>query len=103
MPRFAANLTMMYGERPFPNRFAAAAKDGFTAVEYLFPYEYPAKDLATWLCEHGLTQVLLNAPPGNWAAGNEASLRCQAKKPSFVPEYTLLSNTRKRWAARGCM
>ena len=49
MPRFAANLTMMYGEYPFPDRFAAAAKDGFTAVEYLFPYEYPANDLARWL------------------------------------------------------
>jgi 2-dehydrotetronate isomerase len=69
MPRFAANLTMMYGEFAFPDRFAAAAKDGFTAVEYLFPYEYPANDLATWLQEHGLVQVLFNAPPGNWAAG----------------------------------
>ena len=47
MPRFAANLSMMYGEHPFPERFAAAAKDGFTAVEYLFPYEYPAQQLAS--------------------------------------------------------
>ncbi len=69
MPRFAANLTMMYGEYPFPDRFAAAAKDGFTAVEFLFPYEYPANDLARWLHQHGLIQVLFNAPPGNWAAG----------------------------------
>jgi len=69
MLRFAANLTMMYGEYPFPDRFAAAARDGFTAVEYLFPYEYPAQDLAAWLRASGLIQVLLNAPPGNWPAG----------------------------------
>src|ERR1700691_4562743 len=83
MPRFAANLTMMYGEHPFPDRFAAAAKDGFTAVEYLFPYEYPAKDLASWLGEHGLTQVLLNAPPGNWAAGERGLASLPGKKAKF--------------------
>jgi 2-dehydrotetronate isomerase len=100
MPRFAANLTMMYGEYPFPDRFAAAAKDGFKAVECLFPYEYPANDLATWLRDHGLIQVLLNAPPGNFAAGERP---CQAKKPSFVLEYTPLLNMRRRWPVRGCM
>jgi 2-dehydrotetronate isomerase len=83
MPRFAANLTMMYGEYPFPGRFAAAAKDGFKAVEYLFPYAYPAKDLATWLCEHGLTQVLLNAPPGNWAAGERGLASLPGKEAEF--------------------
>ncbi len=83
MPRFAANLTMMYGEYPFPDRFAAAAKDGFTAVEYLFPYEYPARDLATWLCEHGLTQVLLNAPPGNWPAGERGLASLPGKEAEF--------------------
>lgn len=75
MLRFAANLTMMYGEYAFPDRFAAAAQDGFTAVEYLFPYEYPAQDLAAWLKAHGLTQALFNAPPGDWAAG-ERGLAC---------------------------
>ena len=83
MPRFAANLTMMYGEYPFPGRFAAAAKDGFKAVEFLFPYEYPASDLATWLCEHGLTQVLLNAPPGNWAAGERGLASLPGKEAEF--------------------
>jgi 2-dehydrotetronate isomerase len=83
MPRFAANLTMMYGEHAFPNRFAAAAKDGFTAVEFLFPYEYPANDLATWLCERGLTQVLLNAPPGNWAAGERGLASVPGKEAEF--------------------
>jgi hydroxypyruvate isomerase len=83
MPRFAANLTMMYGEYPFPDRFAAAAKDGFTAVEYLFPYEYPASELATWLHEHGLAQVLLNAPPGNWAAGERGLAALPGKEAEF--------------------
>jgi len=83
MPRFAANLTMMYGEYPFPDRFAAAAKDGFKAVECLFPYEYPANDLATWLRDHGLIQVLLNAPPGNWAAGERGLASLPGKEAEF--------------------
>ena len=51
MPRFAANLTMMYTEHGFLVRFAAAARDGFTAVEYLFPYDYPAATLAASISE----------------------------------------------------
>ena len=69
MPRFAANLTMMYQEHSFLDRFAAAAHDGFTAVEYLFPYEHPAATLAAKLKEHGLRQVLFNSPAGDWKAG----------------------------------
>jgi hydroxypyruvate isomerase len=75
MPRFAANLSMMYGEHAFLDRFAAAAADGFEAVEYLFPYEHDAAELARRLADHGLQQVLFNAPPGNWAAG-ERGLAC---------------------------
>ena len=75
MPRFAANLTMMYGEFDFPDRYAAAARDGFRAVECLFPYEWPAHTLATRLRDHGLQQVLFNAPPGDWARG-ERGLAC---------------------------
>ena len=69
MLRFAANLTMMYPEFPFLERFAAASADGFQGVEYLFPYEYEAPDLAGLLKSHGLQQVLFNAPPGHWDAG----------------------------------
>ena len=69
MPRFAANLSMMYAEHPFLDRFAAAAADGFTAVEFLFPYEWPADQLAALLAEHRLEQVLFNAPPGDFASG----------------------------------
>src|SRR6202000_1005242 len=69
MPRFAANLTMLFGEKPFLDRFAAAKAAGFAGVEYLFPYEFDKADLRERLDEHGLTQVLHNLPAGNWAAG----------------------------------
>jgi hydroxypyruvate isomerase len=73
MPRFAANLSLMYVDQPFLDRFEAAARDGFTAVEFLFPYEWPAAELAARLKASGLQQVLFNAPPGgsdaDWAAG----------------------------------
>lgn len=75
MPRFAANLSMLYTEHAFLDRFAAAAADGFTAVEYLFPYAWPAAELAARLRAHGLQQVLFNAPPGDWDAG-ERGLAC---------------------------
>jgi 2-dehydrotetronate isomerase len=64
MPKFAANLTMMYPELPFLDRFEAAAKDGFKAVEYLFPYAFEANELAARLKNNGLQQVLFNLPPG---------------------------------------
>ena len=75
MPRFAANLSMLYNEHPFLERFAAAAADGFTAVEYLFPYDFTAQELARQLADHGLQQVLFNAPPGDWNAG-ERGMAC---------------------------
>ena len=75
MPRFAANLSMLYNDVDFLDRFACAAHDGFRAVEYLFPYAYAASDLAARLQAHGLQQVLFNAPPGDWEAG-ERGLAC---------------------------
>jgi hydroxypyruvate isomerase len=69
MVRFAANLTMMFTEHAFLDRFAAAADAGFDAVEFLFPYEHPPEAIGTRLAQHGLTQALFNLPPGNWAAG----------------------------------
>jgi hydroxypyruvate isomerase len=71
MPRFAANLTLMFNEVPFLDRFEAAAKAGFTAVEFLFPYVYPAEEIGRRLHENGLTQALFNLPPGNWDAGEK--------------------------------
>jgi 2-dehydrotetronate isomerase len=68
MPKFAANLTMMFTERPFLDRFEAAAQAGFTAVEFLFPYDHPPETVGERLVRNGLTQALFNLPPGNWAA-----------------------------------
>jgi len=67
MPRLAANLSMMFNEAAFLDRFEAAAKAGFAAVEYLFPYDWPAVELRKRLDGAGLVQVLFNAPPGNWS------------------------------------
>ncbi|SEO71734.1 hydroxypyruvate isomerase [Methylobacterium sp. ap11] len=69
MPRFAANLTLMFTEVPFLDRFAEAAEAGFEAVEFLFPYEHPPEAIGERLRANGLTQALFNLPPGDWAAG----------------------------------
>src|SRR5689334_10110409 len=71
MPRFAANLTMMFNEVPFLDRFEAAARAGFTAVEFLFPYAHPAKEVGARLHGNGLIPALFNLPPGNWEAGEK--------------------------------
>ena len=75
MPRFAANLSLLYNEHPFLDRFAAAAQDGFMGVEFLFPYAFAAADIAAQLQALGLQQVLMNAPPGDWDAG-ERGIAC---------------------------
>jgi hydroxypyruvate isomerase len=69
MPRFAANLTMMFNEWSFLDRFDAAAEAGFTAVEFLFPYEHPPEAIAERLERNKLTPALFNLPPGDWNAG----------------------------------
>ncbi len=69
MPRFAANLTMMFGEWNFLDRFAAAADAGFDAVEFLFPYDHAPDEVARRLSDNGLEIALFNLPPGDWAAG----------------------------------
>jgi 2-dehydrotetronate isomerase len=91
MLRFAANLSFLYGEYAFPDRFAAAARDGFTGVEYLFPYEFPAQQLSAWLRSNGLVQVLFNAPPGDWAAGERGLASLPGKEAEFrAAIYTAL-------------
>lgn len=75
MPRFCANLSMMFTEAPFLDRFEAASRAGFEAVEYLFPYDFPARDIRARLDGAGLRQVLFNMPPGDWAGG-ERGLAC---------------------------
>lgn len=75
MPKFAANLSFLFAEQPFPERFGRAAAAGFAGVEYLFPYAWPAAEIAGWLRDAGLQQVLFNLPPGDWAAG-ERGIAC---------------------------
>ncbi|MFM7342190.1 MAG: 2-oxo-tetronate isomerase [Betaproteobacteria bacterium] len=84
MPRFAANLSMMYNEVPFLDRFAAAAADGFEAVEFLFPYEHPPEEIAHRLQSHGLEQVLFNLPPGDWAAGERGMACLPGREAEFA-------------------
>jgi hydroxypyruvate isomerase len=99
MPRFAANLTMMYTEVPFMERFAAAAADGFDAVEFLFPYAFEADAIAAQLRAHGLTQALFNMPPGDWDAGE----RGMAALPGREAEFSTHLDTALRYAqALGC-
>jgi hydroxypyruvate isomerase len=83
MLRFAANLSLMYNEHEFLDRFAAAASDGFKGVEFLFPYEHPAGEIRRRLDEHGLTQALFNAPPGNWAAGERGIASLPGREEEF--------------------
>ncbi len=83
MPRFAANLTMMFTERPFMDRFAAAREAGFEAVEFLFPYAFEAERIADALEANELELVLHNLPAGDWEAG-ERGVACL---PDRVPEF----------------
>lgn len=100
MPRFAANLSMMYTEVDFLDRFAAAAADGFRAVEYLFPYAFDRAELARRLQDQGLTQALFNAPPGDFDRG-ERGLACL---PDRVDEFRrgLLEQALPYAQALGC-
>lgn len=93
MPKFTANLSMMYVELPFLDRFEAAAKDGFKAVEYLFPYAFDAKELAARLKTNGLQQVLFNLPPGGvdaasidaaWNAGTRGIACIAGREAEFA-------------------
>jgi hydroxypyruvate isomerase len=83
MPRFAANLTLMYTELPFLRRFEAAAHDGFRAVEFQFPYDFDAGAIAAALADSGLQQVLFNAPPGDTAAGDRGTCSLPGREAEF--------------------
>ena len=83
MPRFAANLTMLFNEVPLLDRFERAARAGFDAVEFLFPYAYPATELRKRLDDNGLKLVLHNLPPGDWDAG-ERGIACH---PDRIDEF----------------
>lgn len=101
MPRFAANLSMLYPKHDFLDRFAAASADGFEAVEYLFPYDYSAADLKQRLDDNGLVQALFNAPPGDWAKGERGTASLPGREAEFRAGFeraldyaAVLGNTR---------
>jgi hydroxypyruvate isomerase len=83
MPRFCANLGFLFAELPFLDRFAAAAKAGFTGVEFAAPYDYPAAELRARLADNGLAQVLINSPAGNRAAGERGFACLPGRQKTF--------------------
>ncbi len=99
MPRFAANLTMMFNEHPFLDRFDAAADAGFDAVEFLFPYEAPPEVIAERVRRNRLTVALFNMPPGNWSAGDRGVAALPARSAELTEglsralEYALATGT----------
>ena len=83
MPKFAANLSMMFGEVHFMDRFDAAALAGFKGVEFLFPYDYDADAIAAAVHKAGLSQALFNLPPGNWEAGERGFGALPGREDAF--------------------
>src|SRR5258708_12250981 len=95
MPKLAANLSWIYQEIPFLQRFGAAAAHGFKAVEVLFPYEAPAADIAAELKKHKLTQALFNLPPGDWAKGERGVAALPGRESEFSPALDTALNYAK--------
>lgn len=89
MPRFAANLTMMFTERPFVERFAAASEAGFEGVEFLFPYDHDPSVLRGALDAAGLKLALFNAPPGDWEAGERGMAALPGREREFRAAFDL--------------
>ena len=87
MPRFAANLSMLYPQHDFLARFGAAASDGFEAVEYLFPYDFTAAEIKLRLEDFGLTQALFNAPPGDWVNGERGIASLPGRESEFRSSF----------------
>jgi len=94
VPKFSANLSFLYPELPFLERFAAAAKDGFAAVEYAVPYVASPEALAERLAQHGLVQALFNLPAGDWEGG-ERGIACH---PDRIDEFRAGIDTAIRYA-----
>jgi len=109
MPTFSANLSFLFGEHPFLERFGAARRAGFKHVEYMFPYDFEPAELRARLDEHGLEQVLFNLPAGDWAAGDRGiaadpervqefragvELACRYARALDVPRLNCLAGTR---------
>jgi len=100
--RFCANLGFLFGEVPFLDRFDAAARAGFTGVEYASPYDHPAPDLRSRLKAAGLTQVLINSPAGNRAAGERGMACLLGRVAAFRDSVARRSTTRWHSTASSC-
>lgn len=87
MPRFNANLSWLFQEKPFADRFAAAAKAGFTGIEILFPYDQPASEIRAALRANGQELILINAPPGNFAAGERGLAALPGREKEFREKF----------------
>jgi len=87
MPRFAANVSFLFNEVPFLERFAEAAHAGFRAVECTFPYDLSAREIADQLKAHRLELVLFNAPPGDWAAGERGTASLPGREHDFAATF----------------
>lgn len=107
MPKFAANLSFMFNEVAFLDRFAAAAAAGFRAVEFLFPYEHPAEDIASRLKAGKLENVLFNMPPGRWNDGERGIASLPGREDEFragvaqALQYARVLGTRRLHAMAG--
>jgi hydroxypyruvate isomerase len=85
MPKFAANLTMLFNEQPFLERFGAAARNGFKGVEFLFPYEFEPQQIHEQLDTHKLEMVLHNLPAGNWKPSASTAWSASSRKAWPMP------------------
>ena len=103
MPKLATNLSLMFTEVNFLDRFAAAAAAGFDGVEFLFPYDFAPAEIAARLKQHGLAQVLFNLPPGDWASGERGMAVLPGREKNSWPELIVHSNSRWRQAAKDFM
>jgi hydroxypyruvate isomerase len=107
MPKLAANLSLMFAESEFLDRFAAAADAGFAGVEFLFPYDFPATEIASRLKHNGLFQVLFNLPPGDWANGERGTAALPGREKEFMAgveralEYALATGCKQIHAMAG--
>lgn len=107
MPKFAANLTMLFTEVPFIDRFSEAQKAGFKTVEYLFPYAFKSQELAKQLEQNNLQQALFNMPPGNWDEGERGFAAIPGREQEFKESvetaihYALALNCKKVHAMSG--
>lgn len=100
MPKFAANLTMLFTERPFLERFEAAAAVGFRAVEYMFPYQEDLDGIARALDRLGLTQVLFNLPAGNWGGGDRGIAVDPGRRAEFRQGVAQAADLARRFRCR---